>query len=679
MPHPRPKKRKTSTDDGPEETPAAAPTRKQPKKTAHNMIEKRYRTNLNDKIAALRDSVPSLRIMAGTSKMGEDDEEEDLEGLAPAHKLNKATVLAKATEYIRHLEKRNKRLQDENDQLKNRLNAFEKLATMGGGMSLQHQGQHQGHPGQRGPPQGGPGGGMMSRLMVGSLAGLMVVNGLQERSSETKELFSVPVLFLEKFGIAGPSPAHSQMFWLIFKLVLGITAILYVLTPGLFDKKRSTSLKAGATQDRDVSAAPSLASPLKDRSNAWLTAIQTVWVPRHSVGLELAALGIKFGKLSVRRLIGFERYCRLTGTTEEHEQARVKAWTVALDAQLAGGDTEINPSRLLLTLLASWTLPGTPARHMLNALHVRVLFHDLGHFQSLAERLARHFWLEARKPSSEPLPDHLAALVKQDPDVVFSTPIIQKAYNLAYNVTSTSSVDEGFDTVVKDASIRSPLDALAAWFSSLNLQSAFIKALKSKPKPVAFAAALKTALDTAPPASAAHLRALVASATLQEDDADKHLYDAWKFFEDDTVSNIAVTTTTDIRVALRCGMALALMKKGNVSEATRLFSDLDWRRQGTVASSMGMLGFVAVWTTLTTFVQQQDWVSQAGESVDCAAAMLRIWMGDRKIQKPGVARADCRRVIDVCNELQRKVAGMEPSCASGAVKDDGYVSGEASI
>jgi hypothetical protein len=27
-----------------------------PKKTAHNMIEKRYRTNLNDKIAALRDS-----------------------------------------------------------------------------------------------------------------------------------------------------------------------------------------------------------------------------------------------------------------------------------------------------------------------------------------------------------------------------------------------------------------------------------------------------------------------------------------------------------------------------------------------------------------------------------------------------------------------------------------------
>lgn len=63
------------------------------KKTAHNMIEKRYRTNLNDKIAALRDSVPSLRIMSKNSR-GEDtmDDREDLQGLTPAHKLNKATV-----------------------------------------------------------------------------------------------------------------------------------------------------------------------------------------------------------------------------------------------------------------------------------------------------------------------------------------------------------------------------------------------------------------------------------------------------------------------------------------------------------------------------------------------------------------------------------------------------------
>lgn len=65
------------------------------KKTAHNMIEKRYRTNLNDKIAALRDSVPSLRVLSKTAK-GEDTsgDREELHGLTPAHKLNKATVSA---------------------------------------------------------------------------------------------------------------------------------------------------------------------------------------------------------------------------------------------------------------------------------------------------------------------------------------------------------------------------------------------------------------------------------------------------------------------------------------------------------------------------------------------------------------------------------------------------------
>jgi hypothetical protein len=53
------KKRKTLEEDDDEldTVPSGKKERGQPpKKTAHNMIEKRYRTNLNDKIAALRDS-----------------------------------------------------------------------------------------------------------------------------------------------------------------------------------------------------------------------------------------------------------------------------------------------------------------------------------------------------------------------------------------------------------------------------------------------------------------------------------------------------------------------------------------------------------------------------------------------------------------------------------------------
>ncbi|KAL3417142.1 helix-loop-helix DNA-binding domain-containing protein [Phlyctema vagabunda] len=131
----RPRKRKNSTDDDEADDDdedrhrdhLREPLRKQPiKKTAHNMIEKRYRTNLNDKIAALRDSVPSLRVMVKKNSRGEEIEE-DLQGLTPAHKLNKATVLSKATEYIAHLEKRNKHMARENTQLKARVEAFEIL------------------------------------------------------------------------------------------------------------------------------------------------------------------------------------------------------------------------------------------------------------------------------------------------------------------------------------------------------------------------------------------------------------------------------------------------------------------------------------------------------------------------------------------------------------------------
>lgn len=85
--------RKRKSSDEPEEDEEEDEDGKPIKKTAHNMIEKRYRMNLNDKIAALRDSVPSLRIMS-KSVRGEDttEDREELHGLTPAHKLNKATV-----------------------------------------------------------------------------------------------------------------------------------------------------------------------------------------------------------------------------------------------------------------------------------------------------------------------------------------------------------------------------------------------------------------------------------------------------------------------------------------------------------------------------------------------------------------------------------------------------------
>ncbi len=77
------------------------------------MIEKRYRTNINDKILILRDCVPSLKCLVEGK-----DENADLDGLSAATKLNKGTILTKATEYIKHLQKKNEELIKENEKLK---------------------------------------------------------------------------------------------------------------------------------------------------------------------------------------------------------------------------------------------------------------------------------------------------------------------------------------------------------------------------------------------------------------------------------------------------------------------------------------------------------------------------------------------------------------------------------
>ena len=81
------------------------------KKVAHNAIERRYRSNINDRIAGLRDVVPALREMRprdGTRRRRRNkaEKEELVDGVAAATKMSKATVLSKATEYICYLKSR---------------------------------------------------------------------------------------------------------------------------------------------------------------------------------------------------------------------------------------------------------------------------------------------------------------------------------------------------------------------------------------------------------------------------------------------------------------------------------------------------------------------------------------------------------------------------------------------
>ena len=96
-------------------TTATSSKRPKIRRKAHNDIEKRYRIRLNDKIAELRDSIPAFRINPASNLGGNPGDVElgiGCEG-SSVHKVNKANVLEKATEYIKSLELSNRRLQDE--------------------------------------------------------------------------------------------------------------------------------------------------------------------------------------------------------------------------------------------------------------------------------------------------------------------------------------------------------------------------------------------------------------------------------------------------------------------------------------------------------------------------------------------------------------------------------------
>ncbi|KAJ4861660.1 helix-loop-helix DNA-binding domain-containing protein [Trichoderma breve] len=755
------------------------------KKTAHNMIEKRYRTNINDKIAALRDSVPSLRIMSKSAR-GEDttEDREELHGLTPAHKLNKATVLSKATEYIRHLEKRNNRLLDENSAMHQRIAAFEKLfmaGAMNGSMppmqqptpiqypqdgqsqqqsqQQQQQQQQQSQMSQspldaQGQESSGMPNGMidvpedMKRilsqmpgqpypvpqqlfrsnptvLMVGSLAGLMILEAVREEETSNEEpqgrgLFALPVQLLRHMpshfnvGLAGYQADISIKFMLLFGLVL------WVFIPSLFS---AMDRKPKKQQSTDLHPAPSLASPISVRRRAWETAIQTVWVPHHNFFLEAAALMLKTLKLSVRNVFGVHAYQLLTGLTPEQEVARVRAWATALDAQLTGGDAEICMSRLILTLLASGTVPNTPSGLMLKALHVRVLLWDLsqkwyqlGLVNFFATKVAQRQWNAARDLNNRlisglqedeilemqragyVLPDHLATLVEQECDAVLTATVIQRAHNLAFNMETThnSAPIDGMDSVVDDTSIGSPMDALAAWWSTAKVHDVLTTTLYGDEE-ASEDEVMNLAVKVAPLGSNARARAILARSVLSYKSRGDNIAAAVQVLRVDTGSNglmdpMALTCSEpnpytglaptplqsevadpDLQLCLRCAVATAHLKRlGGESASTKQYvrTSIEKVIDLTTKTRMTLLSFTSVMEVLEQILAHKDTTNNFAPLVERLAAILRLWMGSELALNCGVSPDLQEKVINKCLGITKRIVGMEVDTGYDSMTDD---------
>jgi hypothetical protein len=748
------------------------------KKTSHNVIEKRYRNNLNDKIIELRNSVPSLRAK------GRAKDAEDLDGLTAAHKLNKATVMAKATEYIHHLEKRNEKMADEMATLKARLAAVEMALGRDGSHSAgsspgstssrkassasqsgpssflsvpseqirytqpvtsQQYRSQQAAPAYARPPnppvdaQNKPKalkskGGVANKVMLGAMAGIMVMEGVNEQQSSgggssDRSLAGVPLSLFRRSWSGEGMPLARQAALPLIKVALVIGVLLYVFAPFLLSFTASKKQKTRSAVR--LPQAPSLASPVEVRRKAWLTAIQSVWVPKHFL-LEVVAVCAKMIQLSVRRLIGSEAFTNITGTSKEEEAARLKAWDIAIDAQLAGGDAQVSYYRLLLTLMESGTLPDSPVRLMQKAVHFRVFFWDLANigygnffgFKRFTEKVGAYYWDSARKlqkdliqaqqqgrPNEgdddevEVLPDHLAMLLELECDDVLSDEMIQRAWNLAWNKPSAHGTvaNPARDSVVEDHAIRSPLDAVAAWYANATLDTTLADALLASAEPEERLRAASTgtscldteyyiglALRVAPPASHTHVRALAAKAVLSSSNRDANIVAALEALPvlssevPSTTQNNANSTTSigmnlvphtpaspDICTALTLAKLVSLLSTSPSSDAAR-------SSRARAHDALANLGLPSTHHSLLTAVATYRLLRLLGngkntrpsKSHGCNLSSATIVASKTPSQNALLPRSTINGIENLAAGLRVWIGTGAPSTASDALSDD---------
>lgn len=737
------RKRKTSSedDDGSFEAGDDSPpeSKQQPsKKRSHNVIEKRYRANLNEKITELRDSIPSLRGLTRDTNGGASIHDDDYSG---GNKLNKASILSKATEYIRHLELRNSRLEEENKALKTRLRQLDKavLIEQSASTSVGSASSPDSYSGtidsfesppsvfshtdespnyrkastSTNPPEGmikvpdyikkmrakAPTQGIFaesyikddpkpqqqtgqvrrgmtpgSKLFLGTIAGLMVVQNVQrEKESDEKGLLAVPLNMLNDFLTTTFTSAQTTFLlstqdlapWSAWQfkamlsllltggLVVGSAFFVFLYLFYARPKSENDSAKV-------ASAAGIRMTPAEIKRQAWLTSMQRLGVPQHRFFLEWFAVTSRWVEYSVCCLIGRSVYSWITGITEEDEKGRIKTWDIAIDAQLAGGDTEVSKSRLVLTIFASGTLPRSPGRIMLKAFHCRVLLWRVGEPGSFVSTvannvgrvLATYQWNLARElnrslPKDHPdaLPSHLSALLEMECNDVLLDPIVQRAVNLTWSRPTQECLDEDealLDVVAEDPAVQTFADSIAAWWSSHLLQNALLNSFDIEADGIhgrkGLEKQIRLALQVAPRLSAAHTRAAAMRAVLFE---QNRLYDIKTVLnalpskknnqKSSGVSNfldssIPMSVRNELAISVRCAMIAAIIKARTTNDTSfpshlTIRKAINWLNELPLDPlELTLISFAAVYHLLHTVVAYGDHLSSSSASSSSPSA-----------------------------------------------------------
>ncbi|KOS17380.1 hypothetical protein ESCO_006525 [Escovopsis weberi] len=401
-----------------------------------------------------------------------------------------------------------------------------------------------------------------------------------------------------------------------------------------------------------------------------------VWVPRHNFFLEAAALMVKTAKLSIRRVFGDDAYRRLTGKS---------------------------------------TLPDTPVRLMLKALHIRLLLWGFSHpgprlgiLDALASRLSRAKWKKARQlnqflvqmghmtgtPHEDELPDHLAALLSQECDEVLNQMVVQRAHNLAFNKETSHSIAwpiEAMDAVVEDKAVTVPMDAVAAWWSTEILHDVLAAsvdrdrddehALDSR------AQSIDVAIRVAPAGSMAHLRAILARAVLTErtrganiaavaqaiNEGDREGADPDAPTTTGARGSGAYTRGPDSQLSLGCASALAHLKRVQAGAPGSRESFRDAVEKiifVAKTSSLTLLSFASVMEVVDQVLAHESVANGLAYRLEELVKCLRIWMGSPLGSKCGVGHAIQEKAVNRCLTITKSLLQMDLDPGYSSMSDD---------
>lgn len=217
---------------------------------------------------------------------------------------------------------------------------------------------------------------------------------------------------------------------------------------------------------------------------------------------------------------------------------------------------------------------------------------------------------------------------------------------------------------------------------------------------------LETALLVAPPDSFAQLRALLAKAVHSEDKDGKDLIAARKAFEEGSEATtlsavnmvdgestavsarpaapfVPYVVSKDVRVALRCAMALTFLRRDASTDSSRiaavkLINEISLSETSSQSRNADLLGYTAAWKAMQKFSADPELFKWAAEGLEKIAIALRVWIGSMEGRDSGLNKAERAQIVEGCLNVAKSLNGMsteepEDEEGYGSLTEDGSV------